>query len=59
MEKLQYEAVRIAIKRRHLMSTGMDEKTVDRNMLRLLLWDGWTKEQAQQIINKAKEQVQC
>lgn len=59
MDRLQCEAIRIASKRRMLMATGMDEKTVDRNMLRLLLWDGWTKEQAQQIINKSKEQGQC
>lgn len=59
MDRQQCEAVRIASKRRQLMAAGMDETTADRNMLRLLLWDGWTKEQAQQIIKKAKEQGQC
>ena len=59
MDHIQCEAIRIASKRRMLIATGMDEKTVDRNMMRLLLWDGWTKEQAQQIINKSKEQEQC
>lgn len=56
MDHIQCEAIRIASKRRQLMATGMDEKTADRNMLRCLLWDGWTKEQAQQIIKKSKEQ---
>lgn len=59
MDSLQYEAARIASKRRQLMATGMDETTIDRNMLRCLLWDGWTKEQAQQIIKKSKEHEQC
>ena len=59
MDRQQSEAARIASKRRQLMAAGMDETTADRNMMRLLLWDGWTKEQAQQIIKKAKEQGQC
>ena len=59
MDRMQYEAECVAKKRQRLLAEGMDETTIDRNMRRCLLWDGWTKEQAQQIINKSKENEQC
>ena len=55
MDCIQSEAARMAKTRQRLMAAGMDETTIDRNILRLLLFNEWTKEQAQQIINKSKE----
>ena len=55
MDEILAEAARLAKKRPALAAEGMDEATIDRNMLRCLLWDGWTKGQAQQIIQKSKE----
>lgn len=55
MDCIQSEAARIAKTRQRLMAAGMDETTIDRNIMRLLLFNEWTKEQAQQIINKSKE----
>ena len=56
---IKAEAERWAKKRPALAAEGMDTATIDRNMLRCLLWDGWTKEHAQQIIQKAKENPKC
>ena len=56
---IEAEAARWAEKRRALTAEGMEEATLDRNMLRCLLWDNWTKEQAQQIIQKSKEDAKC
>lgn len=55
IDSIEVVAARWADKRRALTAEGMEETTLDRNMLRCLLWDNWTKEQAQQIVQKSKE----
>lgn len=54
MEK-KTEAARWAKIRSALAARGLDEGTLDRNMMRCLFWDGWTKKQAQQIIELSKQ----
>lgn len=53
--QIKAEAARWAKKRPTLAAGGLDEATLDRNMLRCLLWDSWTKEQAQQIVELSKQ----
>lgn len=49
------EAARWAKKRPALIAEKMDEATVDKNILRCLLWDGWSKEQSMKIIELSKQ----